>query len=264
MTKEAKSGNGGVARRPASSAKLAQLFADADNEHDNLKALEEMRLDAEKGMFMFDGAIQLLLKQQEDSLLSGSCAICRRHFGSRRLLQQCTNLLQSKRDTVQRLRNDEAASLYDSCVAAMNEIRSEHDVPSLNPPRLAFYLRTGELSEWRQQKVDCMTNMACFACTRGFTAEEFAAFLRRVDHRAAAMERELHMHPKFCNIPALPMPTLEKEEAHNIKFSNSSSPTAVTLVQEDIPVPVMHTKRMRWSDDPNDILASAGPSELSI
>jgi len=244
MTKEAKPCNGGVARRPAPTVKLAQSFADAQNAHDKLKALEEMRLDAEKGMFMFDGAIQLLFKQQEDCAQTGCCAICRRQLESKKMLQQCTNLLQAKRDTVQRLRNEEAASLHDSCIAAMYEIRTEHDVPSPNPPRLAFYLRTGELSEWRQQKVDCMTNMACFACNRVFSPEEFAAFLRRVDHRAASMERELHMHPKFCNIPAVVVAPLP--------------------VKEELDVSLAHSKRMKWVEEPQDLVASAAPNELSI
>ena len=181
---------------------------DGENVHDSLKALEEVRLDAEKGMFMFDGAIRLLCKQEEDCAKTGCCPVCQRELTTRKMLHQCARLLHAKREAVSKVRNEEAVHLHDSCIAAMNEIGPKViTFPSPSSTRVAFYLRTGELSEWRQQKLDCMASMSCFACSRPFTPEEFSSFLKRVDHRAAVMERELHIHPKFC-----PFETLETSE----------------------------------------------------
>ena len=209
-----------------------------NNVHDNIKALEEMRLDAEKGMFMFDGAIQLLARQQVDSASQSMCAICKRELDSKSLLQQCTRLLQTKQDSVRRLRNEEALTLHESCVAAISEIgSSSHEIPCPNAPRLAFYLRTGELSEWRQQKMDCMTNMTCFACSRSFAPEEFSAFLKRVDHRAAVMERELHVHPKFYPVPA----GTRKQVNHHAEEAEEKSASLSTK-----------TKRTKWTHEPSD------------
>jgi hypothetical protein len=207
--------------------------------HDSLKALEEVRQDAEKGMFMFDGAIKLLCKQEEDCIRTGQCAVCHRGLTSKLQLQECTRMLQQKREGITRVRNDEAVALHDSCIQAMNELTGGNSgqkqianipsYPSLeitaytphlqrapSSARLAFYVRTGELSEWRQQKLDCMTTMSCFACERRFTAEEFSSFLKRVDHRAAVMERELHIHPKFC-------PIYEEEEETKTQDNDSST-----------------------------------------
>lgn len=230
MTKDEPSNNGGGGTKrvkvitsaeanegvtePSSKVIIRQSpFENGHTVHDNLKALEEMRLDAEKGMFMFDGAIRLLEKQHTEISKLNSCAICHRSFSTKKMLHNTSRMLEAKRDSVQRLRNQEAATLHDSYVAAMNELEPKN--PSRNPTpngaRLNFYLRTGELSEWRQQKMDCMSAMACFACSRAFTKEEFSAFLKRVDHRAAVMERELHVHPKFC--PAPPQSQIKVEES---------------------------------------------------
>jgi len=197
---------------------------DGDNVRDSLKALEEVRLDAEKGMFMFDGAMKLLCRQEEDSSKTGSCAVCRRNLESKKLLHQCSRLLQTKRATVLKIRNDEAVLLHESCVAAMHELGNRIAVPTPSTTRLAFYLRTGELSEWRQQKMDCMTNMGCFACARGFTPLEFSEFLKRVDHRAAVMERELHIHPKFCPIQQIKSKGSNQPQDQS-SYENSSNTT---------------------------------------
>jgi hypothetical protein len=231
-----------------------------ENIHDSLKALEEVRQDAEKGMFMFDGAIRLLHKQEEDSIKTGSCAVCHRRFSSNGQLQDCTDSLQLKKHTVMRVRNEEAVALRDTCLQAMSDLRrgNNHVLTNLtttltsgnnsssnssmannssdsrtpSATRLAFYLRTGELSEWRQQKLDCMTSMRCFACMRDFSAEEFSSFLKRVDHRAAVMERELHMHPKFCPVVINPVISSTSNSTCLMDSRSSSIPLSPAECEE--------------------------------
>lgn len=65
-------------------------------------------------------------------------------------------------------------------------------------PRLDFYQRLGSLSEWRNQKLECLNSMQCSVCSRSFqNAQEFAHFLKRFDSKSSLMERELHVHSKF-------------------------------------------------------------------
>jgi len=168
----------------------------------NLKALEEVRLDAERGIFMFNGALGLLVKQLDD-VTKGACPVCRRGLTTKKLSQQCLRHLEAKKESVIKIRNEDAVLLHENCVTAIKELGAISDGQQQQTPsstRLAFYVRTGELSEWRQQKLDCMANMSCFACGRRFMGVEYSDFLKRVDHRAAVMERELHIHPKFCPI----------------------------------------------------------------
>jgi len=160
-------------------------------------------------------AVRLLAKQEEDCNKTGTCSVCLRSLPSKKMTQQCARRLHAKKESVERVRHEEAVHLHEACVAAMNDLETKVlTFPTPSSTRLAFYLRTGELSEWRQQKLDCMSSMACFACSRVFTSEDFSSFLKRVDHRAASMERELHIHPKFC-----PFETLESDEAPNVKRS---------------------------------------------
>jgi hypothetical protein len=232
---------------------------DIENVRDSLKALEEVRQDAEKGMFMFDGAIHLLFRQYQESVQTQKCAVCHRRLETKHQLEECVNLLKTKRETVLQVRNEEAVSLYESCVQAMQDLlppsASSQSVkastsadltpnglqfPTPASTRLAFYLRTGELSEWRQQKLDCMTTMSCFACSKRFTAEEFSSFLKRVDHRASVMERELHVHPKFCPAVVTPPPTVlstPAEDSGNESLSPPNQPMLLSLLptsDEDI------------------------------
>lgn len=221
-----KNGTGGDGKAQSEAYREGRLHPSLRNGHtvhDNLKALEDLRMDAEKGMYMFDGAIRLLALQQEESLSTNTCAVCRRPFPSKKVSVQCSRLLQAKRESVSRMRNSEAAALHDNYVAAMSELNgNQHTVTAPNGARLNFYLRTGELSEWRQQKIDCMANMSCFACARSFSHEEFCAFLKRVDHKAAVMEKGLHVHPKFCPVPAGYMANTEADNEGHVSSNGNN------------------------------------------
>ena len=60
--------------------------------------------------------------------------------------------------------------------------------------RVVVNLRNGSLTELRNQKVECLAAQQCFACMRVLEGSQFAEFLRMVDRRAAAMQRNLHVH----------------------------------------------------------------------
>lgn len=65
--------------------------------------------------------------------------------------------------------------------------------------------------------MECFGHSKCLACSRGFEKEEFCKFLKRVDHRAAVMEKELHIHSKFC-------PASQRESHVRTKFCSTGSP----------------------------------------
>eukprot|EP00512_Aurantiochytrium_limacinum_P002181 CAMPEP_0171495846 /NCGR_PEP_ID=MMETSP0958-20121227/6366_1 /TAXON_ID=87120 /ORGANISM="Aurantiochytrium limacinum, Strain ATCCMYA-1381" /LENGTH=304 /DNA_ID=CAMNT_0012029869 /DNA_START=925 /DNA_END=1839 /DNA_ORIENTATION=- len=58
--------------------------------------------------------------------------------------------------------------------------------------RVAFNIRTGQLTELRNQKVENLQDQRCFACHRDFSGTGLAEYLRNVDRRAYAMSERLH------------------------------------------------------------------------
>ncbi|KAH9248341.1 hypothetical protein BASA81_014015 [Batrachochytrium salamandrivorans] len=142
--------------------------------------IEDARLDAEKGMFLLEGAILFLSKQQQECQLTSRCPVC------------ATKLLEPTQ-----AENEDAVAIHEHCVQALNGAKSKQ----ASSQRLEFYLRLGMLSEWRSQKAESLNAMHCKGCGRQFaSAHDFARFLQRMDSNSSEMERELHIHPKFCPV----------------------------------------------------------------
>lgn len=174
----------------------------ASEVQDDVHRLEQSRKDAERVLYMLNGAIKLLEDQEQDSSNSVCCGVCQRPVDVY-FAQVSSDNIRSKQQTFKNLRNDQAVESY---VDKMEQ----HGLASipLNSTRIAYYMRTGALSEWRQQKTECIANHSCFACTRQFESHDLAHYLRWVDRRACLMERDLHSHPKYCP-PSQPHPTAE-------------------------------------------------------
>jgi len=190
-------------------------------------ALEELRHDAEKKTIMMEGAIQLLARQASECMRTGTCSICIRPLETEGDAWLCMQILQEKRARVEQYRDAEAirSTRSRSPASELGSIKSgTAQFPTISAARKAFYSRTGELFEWRQQKHDCISAMRCFSCFRSFTMPELPSFLARMDRRAAIMESELHMHPKFCPVEEPRIPTKEI-------------------------IPVRGSKRLKWMPD---------------
>lgn len=182
-------------------------------------------------MFLLEGAIELLSQQQRDCQNTNQCPICDHALTSPQQVNECLQQLESKKDSIAKTRNDDAVVIHDHCVAALNGAKSKQ----ASSPRLEFYIRLGMLSEWRSQKMESLSTMHCMACLRRFSsAHDFSQFLQRVDSRSSVMERELHIHPKFCPVVTWP------------NNATPSSSAATAPVEDLSPSPV---KRLRISTD---------------
>lgn len=176
--------------------------------------IEDARLDAEKGMFLLEGAILFLSRQQQECQRTSCCPVC-----STALLEptraECVQNLEAKKALTAKTRygfkfrlntdsparphrKEDAVAIHEHCVHALNGAKSKQ----ASSQRLEFYLRLGMLSEWRSQKAESLSAMHCKGCGRQFaSAHDFARFLQRMDSNSSEMERELHIHPKFCPVP---------------------------------------------------------------
>lgn len=159
-----------------------------------IRILEHAKAEAERGIFVLQGAIQLLTKQQEDSIASRCCAVCTKPFGdNKNMYIECLRQLEARKQAIEQRRHENATLVFESCVATLRGQVTKQTSSS----RLQFYIRSGVLAEWRGQKIACLRSMNCSACLRTFDSQEFASFLRRVDHYSSRMERDLHVHSEF-------------------------------------------------------------------
>lgn len=175
-----------------------------------VKELAQQRLETERDTFVFSGAIQYLEKQLQvahsrDNLF---CPVCHREYGCRvNDPKNCIEQLQAKITETKQARDEaRVLELYEECIASINQMKQVCEMKGLQgslihvdadngcQSRISFNVRTGALTELRNQKTECLVAKQCFGCERGFTPNESAEYLRKADHTASQMQKELHIH----------------------------------------------------------------------
>mmetsp|Transcript_17832 Transcript_17832/g.21776 ORF Transcript_17832/g.21776 Transcript_17832/m.21776 type:complete len:149 (+) Transcript_17832:116-562(+) len=146
--------------------------------------------------------------------MTNYCPVCQRDYDCKVTeSRKCVEQLEIKiADTKKARDNAKVLQTHEECVNSLVELKealkiknyacsnvtfkigTDLSADSGCQSRMSFNMRMGSLTELRNQKVECLVAKQCFGCVRDFTPNESAEFLRKVDHTASQMQKELHIH----------------------------------------------------------------------
>jgi len=173
---------------------------------DKIKSLNQTRLESERDISIFAGALDLL-QHQLSRARESKCPVCDRKYGAPEEIECSAKQLQIRIKEMESTRNESnVVAVYEECMKALEALRHSPVSPfrrtdlglaqnNQNPQsRVSFNMKTGSLTELRNQKIECLVSKQCLACLRVFKGDEAPEFLRRIDYLAGNLSRELHIH----------------------------------------------------------------------
>jgi hypothetical protein len=203
------------------------------NPSDQIRTLRDVMLESERDICIFAGAVELLASQCAESARAQCCSVCARALAHTGELSQVAEQLDIKRRETEAARDESnVLGVYAAARQALAGLLARHPpahgaphvlapqlrLPAPSPPqsplpphllapvglqddgdlkfesRVAFNMRSGALTELRNQKAECLQDQRCFACLRAFPGTALIDYLRRVDWNANQMQERLHVH----------------------------------------------------------------------
>mmetsp|Transcript_13238 Transcript_13238/g.21543 ORF Transcript_13238/g.21543 Transcript_13238/m.21543 type:complete len:232 (+) Transcript_13238:148-843(+) len=172
---------------------LLSQHGDPSNINDQFKTLGQIKLDSERDICIFAGAIDLLNNQLGESKKSDSCAVCARSYETQECYDNCLAQIKVKIDETETARTESnVLKVHEACTLALLKQFQENNETCQS--RVAFNMRTGALTELRNQKAECLQDLKCFACLRNFRGSDVTDYLTMVDRQAYQMQERLHVH----------------------------------------------------------------------
>jgi hypothetical protein len=178
---------------------VMEQHGDPTNRFDRFKVLEEAMLNSERDICIFAGAIELLRQQLADATRNGSCSVCARAFQCAQDYENCVEQLDIKiRETETARSESNVVEVHNSTKSALQSMSKcgggSLSAEKMFESRVSFNMRSGSLTELRNQKVECLQDQRCFACLRDLRGTEVVSYLQRVDRNALHMQERLHVH----------------------------------------------------------------------